>query len=119
VSRTVDLATLLADASRVADVPLEDVPALLATLAAEQARAAALQTALAARIIQAPTAGTGAPDRDELLTVDAAAAMLSMSTQWLYRNARRLPFTRRMGTRAVRFSKQGIRQYLDKRPSVI
>jgi hypothetical protein len=30
-------------------------------------------------------------------------------TAWLYRNARRFPFTRRVGSHALRFPKRGIR----------
>jgi predicted DNA-binding transcriptional regulator AlpA len=38
-------------------------------------------------------------DADRLLSAEEAAEMLSMSTDWLYRNARKLPFTRKLARR--------------------
>ena len=35
-----------------------------------------------------------------------------MSADWLYRNADRLPFTRRTGCRALRFSERSLKRYL-------
>lgn len=52
---------------------------------------------------------------DRLLTVDEAAERLGMSVTWLYKNAARLPFTRRIGQRTVRFSATGITRYLTSR----
>jgi predicted DNA-binding transcriptional regulator AlpA len=47
--------------------------------------------------------------------VREAARLLAMSPGWVYRNAGRLPFTRRVGTRSLRFSVAGIRRYLASR----
>ena len=52
---------------------------------------------------------------DRLLTVEEAAQMLSMSTDWLYRNAKKLPFARKLGKKALRFSQQGMLKWLEKR----
>ena len=50
--------------------------------------------------------------QDRLLDAEEAANMLSVSPDWLYRNARRLPFTRKLGPKMLRFSCQGIQKYL-------
>ena len=53
-------------------------------------------------------------EADRLLSAEEAAEMLSMSTDWLYRNARKLPFTRKLG-KMLRFSQQGIVKWLESR----
>jgi predicted DNA-binding transcriptional regulator AlpA len=52
---------------------------------------------------------------DELLTVKQAAELLHMSESWVYRHADRLPFTRRLSPKALRFSKKGLIKYRDSR----
>src|SRR5262245_19431402 len=49
---------------------------------------------------------------DHLLTAKEAAERLGMSVDWLYDHARRLPFTRRVGARSLRFSRKGIDDYM-------
>ena len=49
---------------------------------------------------------------DRLLTADEAAQMLAVSPDWLYRNAKKLPFTRKLGPKMLRFSNQGIKKWL-------
>src|SRR5215831_14877487 len=63
--------------------------------------------------IQAAT--TTRHEADRMLTAEEAAETLSMSTDWLYRNARKLPFTRKLGPKMLRFSYQGIQKYLSTR----
>jgi predicted DNA-binding transcriptional regulator AlpA len=53
-------------------------------------------------------------EADRLLDVEAAAAILSKTPDWLYRRAQTLPFTVREG-RLVRFSQQGIQKYIRQR----
>jgi predicted DNA-binding transcriptional regulator AlpA len=56
----------------------------------------------------------GAPrpqEEDRLLDVDEASRRLSVSTDTLYRKARALPFTVRVGGN-VRFSAQGISRFI-------
>lgn len=60
--------------------------------------------------IKAATNGNGHVDK--LLTPDEAAEILGMSVKWLYRNARKLPFTRKLGRKTLRFSHLGIQKYL-------
>ena len=49
---------------------------------------------------------------DRLLTVTEAAGILSVTNDWLYRNADKFTFTIRPGPGQVRFSKNGIQEYL-------
>lgn len=51
---------------------------------------------------------------DELLNIEAAATRLGVSTDYLYRNSKMLPFTRRMG-RKLLFSSVAIDAYLKKK----
>jgi predicted DNA-binding transcriptional regulator AlpA len=54
----------------------------------------------------------GHKDEDRLLDAEEAAKLLSVSVVWLYRNAKRLPFTRKLGHKMLRFSSVGIQKYL-------
>src|SRR5438552_4287749 len=49
---------------------------------------------------------------DHLLTLDEAAVRLGVSTGWLRRHARGLPFTRKLSYRVMRFSSTGIERWL-------
>jgi len=49
---------------------------------------------------------------DKLLSAEEAAGILSVSPDWLYRHGSRLPFTRKLAPRVLRFSSQGIQKYL-------
>ena len=54
----------------------------------------------------------GHREGDRLLDAEEAANILSVSPDWLYRRANRLPFTRKLAPRMLRFSYQGIQKYL-------
>ena len=54
----------------------------------------------------------GHRDEDRLVDAEEAAKILSVSVEWLYRNAKRLPFTRKLGHKMLRFSSVGIQKYL-------
>jgi excisionase family DNA binding protein len=75
----------------------------LSELAAELARGLAeVLGRSAAPIAPATVAMTG--DRPgDLLTVDEAAERLGVAKGWLYRHAKSLPFTRKLGYRTIRF----------------
>ncbi len=60
----------------------------------------------------AGAAGDAVPDR--LLTAEEAAARLALSPDTLYRKAKRLPFTVRLGHQ-VRFSAAGIERFIRSR----
>ncbi len=90
------------------ELPVDQLPELIGALETAKARAWVRLTA--------PAPGSpSAAEHDETVDVDDAARLLGMSPGWLYRNARRLPFTRRVGPRALRFSVAGIRRYLTNR----
>ena len=54
----------------------------------------------------------GHRDGDELLTAEEAGKILGVNKDWLYRRADRLPFTRKLAPRVLRFSREGIQKYL-------
>ena len=78
-----DLATLLADETRVAELPAEQIPALLASIAALQTRLGALETAVAAKLALPATPPPVPP-----YSVEEAAALLGKSKTWVWRQAR-------------------------------
>jgi hypothetical protein len=85
-------------------VPEEHIATMLTQLAA-------LQSALATRLILALGRGDPAhtaPQEEELLTAGQAAALLSVSVDWMYRHASGLPFTKRLSRKALRFSRAGL-----------
>lgn len=103
------LADLLQHPERVTDIPPEAIPPFLCQLTA-------LQSALAARLITATANAKREPEvpskEDRLLTPEEAATFLGTTPRWLYRHARRLPFTRRLSRKALRFSEAGLRRWL-------
>jgi hypothetical protein len=103
-----DLAMLLADPSRVASVPLQQLPALLTEVASAQSRLAAVEGALAARLLAA-----GAPQAqpDRLLTIDEATERLRVTKDWLRRRST-LPFVVRLSDGVVRYSAAGIVRFI-------
>jgi predicted DNA-binding transcriptional regulator AlpA len=60
-------------------------------------------------------ATTTQQEADRMLDAKEAALMLSMSEDWLYRNARKLPFTHKLGPKMLRFSQRGIIKWLESR----
>jgi excisionase family DNA binding protein len=88
------------------EVPAEHLPAVALYLAALQGRAAARSLAACP-----PTAAVPGNAAEALLDVREAALRLNVSVDWLYRHARRLPFTRRVG-RAVRFDAAALARWL-------
>jgi predicted DNA-binding transcriptional regulator AlpA len=50
---------------------------------------------------------------DRLLDPAEAAKLLSVSEDWLYHNARKLPFTRKLGPRLLRFSYQEMIKWME------
>jgi len=83
-------------------IPVSELPHLLGEL--EEIRATAVSR-LTTTVVAAPT------PEDTLLDVDAAAARLKVSRDFLYRNHKNFPFTRRVG-RKLFFSEQGIANHL-------
>ena len=48
---------------------------------------------------------------DQLLTPEEAGQLLGVTPRWLYRHAKRLPFTRRLSRKTLRFSEAGLRRW--------
>jgi len=55
------------------------------------------------------SAGNG----DRLLEPAEAAKILAVSEEYLYRRARKLPFSRKLGPRLLRFSYQGLLKWME------
>jgi excisionase family DNA binding protein len=55
---------------------------------------------------------TESKEEDRLVSVEEAAELLGVSRDWLYRRASKLPFTRKLGPKMLRFSSIGIQKYL-------
>jgi predicted DNA-binding transcriptional regulator AlpA len=80
---------------------------------------ARMQTVLALRvseITENDSAETAAPNNgDRLLDAREAARILGVEPRWLYRRADRLPFTRRLSPRTLRFSELGLQRWIKTR----
>ena len=61
-----------------------------------------------------PPAAPAESSPDHLLTVEEAAAVLGVSTRWLYSHAGRLPFARHLSRRALRFSEAGLCRWIER-----
>jgi hypothetical protein len=111
---------------RIAAVPsLDDIarePRCLAALERNSLltllmRTAVVQSALTAQLASVDGRGAdsreSAPDTDDqMLMVGEAAVMLRRKPQWIYRNAARLPFVKRITPRSLLCSKNGISRWL-------
>jgi hypothetical protein len=106
---TDDLAMLLTDPSRVARVPVQQLPALLVRLASVHTRFAAIEAAVAARLLVAH-APQSEPDR--LLTADEAVYRLGVTKDWLRRRGT-LPFVVKLSEGVVRYSAAGIDAFIE------
>lgn len=95
------MATNALDLERLLKLPLETVPAAMAHVAA-------VQSALAARLLNAENKSDL---NDELLDVEEAAEKLGVSKDWLYTRSDTLPFVVRLG-RKLKFSVRGIEKYI-------
>jgi predicted DNA-binding transcriptional regulator AlpA len=87
------------------DIPAEHLPAVMIYFTALQGRAAA-------RLATVLPAGSNGDAPAALLDVRQAAERLGVSEDWLYRNAPKLPFTRRVGRRALRFDAPGLARWV-------
>lgn len=95
----------LISSERIAGIPEEQIPAVIAQLAA-------VQSQLAARLLTNPSRRVAEPiEKDTLLTADQAAPLLGVTPHWLYRHWKQLPFARRLSRRTLRFSEIGLRKW--------
>ena len=109
-ARSTDLAAVLADPARAADVPLHAIPELLHQLGTVQQT---LVARLHGHLVVRPPPSANASDR--MLHADEVAARTGLSRDYIYRHAKTFPFTHRIGRRALRFSEQGLHRWLNTR----
>ena len=103
--------TLPATLDQLADEPNRAYALTLELTLALLARVSVVQSALTARAVTLALM-PGPPTADDaLLDVATAATKLGVSTSYLYRHARTLPFMVRVG-RGVRFSAKGIERHI-------
>jgi predicted DNA-binding transcriptional regulator AlpA len=62
--------------------------------------------------IAAATGNNHQTESEQLLTPEQAAELIGVNSQWLYRHAEKLPFTRRISRKNLRFSEDGLRRWL-------
>jgi excisionase family DNA binding protein len=109
----INLDVILKSPERAAEVPLDEIPKVLADLSA-------LHIALSARLMngmapipvpfrESPTFG------DKLITPQQAAELLGVKISWLYRNQNRLPFARKLSRRQLRFDKAKLLRWRETR----
>jgi len=99
-----------------AEVPSEDATRLIVQLSAIVLAAGGRLGCQATS--QGPEASSTPDSEDHLLTVDEAAKRLNVQPRWLYSNHHRLPFTKRLSRKALRFSERGLLRWLQRgRPS--
>jgi excisionase family DNA binding protein len=53
-----------------------------------------------------------APKEDRLLTVEQVCEFLNVTEEWVYHNAKKLPFVRKVGG-MLRFSANGLQRYIE------
>lgn len=97
--------------------PFVELDAAIEAAGPEERAALVLRTAAALAKLGALLASTPVPERtdgaDRNLNVKEAAERLSVSPEWVYRNARKLPAVR-IGRRLL-FSSQGLERFLARR----
>ena len=72
-----------------------------------------IRAAVREEIGKAANANGATAKGDRLLDPKETAKLLSVSEDWLYHNAKRLPFTRKLGPRLLRFSYSGLLKYME------
>ena len=81
------------------------------------AKAAGVMAALGARLAVSASRHTPSQEgktmvHDRLLTTEEAAVRLGTTPRWLRRHANRVPFTRRLSRKCIRFSEAGLTRWL-------
>jgi predicted DNA-binding transcriptional regulator AlpA len=110
------VAALVANPTRASEIPVHQIPALVAELASEQATLCALQGALTTRLLtSAADEAASHKSGDRLLTADEVASTLGVNRRWVQRRARRLPFARRISEHSIRYSENGLKRWMANR----
>jgi predicted DNA-binding transcriptional regulator AlpA len=102
-------AQVVADPARVSDVEASALPALLAQLTTAAAVVAARLSTIEPRSAE----GSATSGGDRLLTAKETAALLNLSTDFLYKHEAAKPFRVRIGSE-VRFSLAGIQRFIER-----
>jgi predicted DNA-binding transcriptional regulator AlpA len=103
------LAEIIANPQKVQDLPAESIPAVLGEI--EHIRASLWARMMSANGNSPSHEQQKVGGEDKLLTAEEAAAILKVSSRWLYRHAKKLPFTRRLSRKVLRFSEAGLRKW--------
>jgi len=93
------------------EVPMTDVPSVLAAVARREAQLATARVLLAARLVSRGATHERGVENERLLSTQETAIRCGMSVDWLYRHAGTLPFARRIG-RSLRFSEAGLVRWI-------
>jgi hypothetical protein len=107
------LDTILAEPGSVNALSRKQIEELLA-------QTAAVQCALTSRLVTAggdsiENARATSSEPDVMLTVVEVAARLRREPRWIYRQAAKLPFVRRISRRSILCSQQGLERWLANR----
>ncbi len=113
---TPGLARLLENPACIADIPDQDIRGILRELTDHEATVSALLSALVARLHRRSEAVSNgrveARAEDRLLMPKEAAARLGVTSQWLYRHHKDLPFAKKLSPKCLRFSEAGLRKWM-------
>lgn len=104
------LDTILHSPACAADLPREALAELLA-------ECAAAQSILVARLVAVGVMGSNNASKEEpaegrMLTVTEACGLLRKQPRWIYRNAERLPFVKRLSRKSLLISEAELRRWL-------
>ncbi len=69
--------------------------------------------ALIDEAVKKAMAAAGNNGEDKLLDPTEVAKKLGVTEDWLYHHAKKLPFTRKLGPRLLRFSHQGLLKWIE------
>ena len=108
------IAALVANPDPAVEVPVNQIGALLASLATEQARLTAIQGVLMSRFVASQATATR-DSEDRLMTAEQVANALGVTKRRVQRRAHRLPFARRLSAHAVRYSESGLSRWISNR----
>jgi excisionase family DNA binding protein len=65
--------------------------------------------------LKSGSARSSMDEDDDLLTVEELAEKMKVSEDWVYDHASKLPFAKKLGPKMWRFSKSGLRKYMETR----
>jgi hypothetical protein len=104
----ISLDTLIANPTSVAELSQSAVPGILTQIAA-------LNSALAARMLQAADARDVAQAPDVMLTLEQAGERIHETPEWIRRQAKKLPWVKRISRKKFLVSEQALTRWLASR----